>query len=112
MQNPNSPAGPIVQVEVIELARDTVSRLISVELTIGNPELEVAEVSVTASSLNGIATVLPLPIELGDIGPDRTASLTLAYPETAAGPGADTWLRIGGTFRGGEFSVAEKVVGV
>jgi hypothetical protein len=58
-------------------------------------------VVVTSTKLNGVSTVMPLPLSLGNIGPGSSAKVTLPYPLSAGTPGTLGSITISEDYAGG-----------
>ena len=72
-------------------------------LTVTNKGTAVAPTVLVTSATLGSASAAPLPALLGDLQPNASASVTLAFPASAGQANFSTAERVAGTYTGGTF---------
>jgi hypothetical protein len=107
---PDSPAAGINLVSNAALSRDASNEVVETVVVANNGQAAAQNVAITSAKIGGVAGVIS-PNAVASIAPQSTATFMVIFPANSlGGPGTSSVMNLSGTYNGGSFSNAGRVV--
>jgi hypothetical protein len=107
---PNSPAAGVNLVTSSVLSRNANNDVVATVVVANNGAAAAQNVAITSATIGGVAGMIS-PTAVASIAPQSTATFTVIFPASSlGGPGTLSVMNLSGTYTGGTFSNAGRIV--